>query len=306
MRARVRTLRLRDVALFAVVTALVAVGGVFAARWAGLDGVPVAATEEPLTLKLSATQQICETDHAARISGGESWKDEDGTWHEKLTVYGWGRVPTVPVRWQVSGGQAPYTLVIDHESRDQHREDYSGAKGTAFVGCADASVGTSFWWREQGRLYDADPMVDSGWKTVNAVVTDANGDTAQASTEFYVLLDLGGGSTGDVLRRGETYRILGTLMTAPTQFDVVVGGVAEGECEDEEENPTAAPCHGRSHGFYLDGTDSRIELSDEGEFIRRRVGIADNVRGTSDDDLWSVVNEWVATLGQLPQRRASE
>ena len=212
VQTRLRTLRVRDVALFAVVTALVAVGGVFAARWAGLDGAPAAATEEPLTLKLSATQQICETDHAARISGGESWKDEDGTWHEKLTIYGWGRVTTVPVRWQVSGGQAPYTLVIDHETQDEHR-GYFGASGVARVGCADASVGTSFWWGvTEDRMYDTDPMVDSGWKTVNAVVTDANGDTATASAEFYVILIVD--RVDHQMRGGETYRVYGRLMTA--------------------------------------------------------------------------------------------
>ena len=40
-------------------------------------------------------------------------------------------------------------------------------------------------------MYDTDPKVDSGWKTVNDGVTNANGDTAQASTEFYVILIVG-------------------------------------------------------------------------------------------------------------------
>ena len=149
-------------------------------------------------------------------------------------------------------------------------------------------------------------MVDSGWKTVNAVVTDANGDTAQASTEFYVMLDLGGGSAGDVLRRGETYRIMGTLMTAPQHYEVIVGGMAERGCEDEEDNPSPSPCHGRAHGFDLDGTDVGIELNDEGDVIWRSTEATDSVRDTSEDAPLSAVDEWIAKLGQLPQPRDSE
>ena len=125
------------------------------------------------------------------------------------------------MRWQVSGGQAPYTLVIDHESRDQHREDFSGAKGTEFVGCADTSVGTSFWSQGKGRLYDANPNVDSGWKKVNAVVTDANGGTATASTEFYVILIVD--RVDHQMRGGETYRVYGRLMTAPKGTTLGIG-----------------------------------------------------------------------------------
>ena len=131
-------------------------------------------------------------------------------------------MPTIPVRWNVQGGQAPYTLVIDHETRDEHRDDV-GSSGTAQVGCADASVGTDFSWERYGRMYDANPMVDSGWKTVNAVVTDANGDTAQASTEFYVLLTVG--DVNHQMRGGETYRVYGRLMTAPKGTTLEIGAI---------------------------------------------------------------------------------
>ncbi len=70
-------------------------------------------------------------------------------------------------------------------------------------------------------MYDADPMVDSGWKTVNATVTDANGGTAQASTEFYVLLTVG--DVNHQMRGGETHRVYDRLMTAPTGTTLQIG-----------------------------------------------------------------------------------
>ena len=287
MRTRLRSLRLRDVALFAVVTALVAVGGVFAARWSGLDGVPAAATDQPLTLKLSATQQICETDHAARISGGESWKDEDGTWHEKLTVYGWGRVPTVPVRWQVSGGQAPYTLVIDYEKQDEHR-GYFGGSGVAHVGCADASVGTSFWWGvTEERLYYTDPKVDSGWKTVNAVATDANGDTAQASTEFYVILNATS-RRDHPMRGGETYRVYGHLMTAPEGTTLEIGEL--GFTQDST-----------IQTFILVGTGATVLLNASTyEEVNRWLPEVTRAGAEGQIDINKALDQLVDSIGKLP------
>ena len=41
----------------------------------------------------------------------------------------------IPVEWTVSGGTAPYTLMIDGESEDGSHE-YAGASGTASVSCA--------------------------------------------------------------------------------------------------------------------------------------------------------------------------
>lgn len=71
-------------------------------------------------------------------------------------------------------------------------------------------------------------MVDSGWKTVNAVVTDTNGDTAQASTKFYVLLNVG--DVDHQMRGGETYRVYGCLMPAPkcTIFQIGEYGPMQG------------------------------------------------------------------------------
>ena len=272
MRAKLSRIGLRDLALFVAVAGIVAVAAVFAAREAGLDGGRAGATDGQLSLSLSVSQQICETERAWEFSLGESRRDEDGNWVQSKTVLGWWRIPSLPVVWQVSGGQEPYTLVIDHESADQHG-DYEGATGTAQVGCADASVGTSFWpLPEIGRLYDVDPEVDSGWKTVRAVVTDANGDTAEATARFYVILNLGGGTTGEILKRGETYRIYDRLLTAPSSYDIEVGGVVEQGCEGL---PAGRRCESAS-GFSLVGGNAWILLyeSDLAEDSRGYSGVA--------------------------------
>ncbi len=284
MTNRMRQLRPRDAALFVVVAAIVAVLGVMIGRELGIGqqtGASVAsspADESPplpqqqseqttaLTLTLSATE-FCETRRALEILGGESHRDEDGNWVQKWTSYGWWGVSSVPVRWQVSGGQAPYTLVIDHETNDaQH--DYTGAAGVAQVGCADASVGTSIWppmQPDRKRRYEVDPQVDSGWKTVRATVTDANGDTAEATTEIYVILALG--STGDILRRGQTYRVDGRLMTAPTSYDIVVGSTAEPQCAEYDPNPR---CGDAYNGYGLLGTDAWITIYEDDGALRAR------------------------------------
>ena len=302
MIAKLNRLRIRDLGLFVVVAGIVAVSAVFAAREAGLGGGRAEATEEQLSLVLSMSEQICETKRAEEFSGGSSHLDEDGNRVQRKTVYGWSGVSSLPVKWQVSGGQEPFTLVIDHESADQDR-DYRGATGIAQVGCADTSVGTSFWpLPDVGRLYDVDPQVDSGRKTVRAVVTDGNGDTAEATVEFYVILNLGGGTTGEILKRGETYHIGGVLMTAPRDYDVRVGSQEERECAENDPDPR---CGGRIHWYLLVGVDAWIALYEEDGALDSRwpeASGSDRASGASADPLTAAVDSMVDSLGKLPQR----
>ena len=287
MRARLRQLRRRDAVLFVVVAGAVAVVGVIAGRAAGLQGGAAVATEQPLTLTLSVSEQICETERALDYLIGESWKDEDGNWHGKFTSYGWGNVSSHRVRWRVSGGQAPYKLVIDHETQDEFNP-YRGASGTAFVGCADASVGTAFDWPEEGRLYDSDPKVDSGWKSVNAVVTDANGDTAKASTEFYILRSVGVHEIDHQMRGGETYRVFGHLMTVPEGTTLRIG----------EYGNTEGP---NIQSFVLVGTGARILLNaDTYVEVARRVPAAQEADADRRVNLNNALDELADSIGQLP------
>ena len=315
-----RRLSLRNMSRFVAVAAIVAVVGVMIGREAGIGrqtGASVApspADEAPplpqqqseettaLTLTLSAPE-ICETRRAMEILGGESHRDEDGNWVQKWTSYGWGGVSSVPLRWQVSGGQAPYTLVIDHETNDAQR-DYTGAAGVAQVGCADASVGTSIWppgEPDRKRRYEVDPQVDSGWKTVRATVTDANGNIAETTTEIYVILEYG--STGDILRRGQTYRVDGRLMTAPASYDIVVGSRAEPSCAEYDPNPRCGDVY---NGYGLLGTDAWITVyEDDGALHARWPEALSAVEGAqaSPDPVTAAVDELVGSLGKIPQHR---
>ncbi len=293
MKVRTTRLRRRELALLLVAVALL---GALAAG-CGSGG-------EKLSLSLSVSQQICETEDAWRSGVVESYKDEDENWVERETVFGWWRIPSVAVEWRVRGGQAPYTLVIDYESADQYG-DYEGASGTAQVGCADASVGTSFWPdSEIGRLYSVDPQVDSGWKTVHGKVTDTNGDSAEANVQFYVILDLGTGTTGDILKRGETYRMYGRLLTAPARYDIRVGGVIERGCDGL---PAARRCESAS-GFSLVGAGAWILLyeSDLTEGSRGFSSLAgDDARERASAN--AALDAFADSLGKLPQHaRGSE
>lgn len=282
----VRTIRLRrrDLALFLVLATLLGALTVSC----GLRG-------EQFSLSLSVSQQICETEDAWRSGVVESYKDEDGNWVERETVFGWWRIPSASVKWRVTGGQVPYTLMIDHESRDENG-DYEGASGTAQVGCADASVGTSFW-PDEGRMYAVDPQVDSGWKTVRAVVTDANGTTAEAMVQFYVLYSVT--NPDRLLRRGETYRVFGRLFTIPDGADMRVG-------------PTETGSSGSSfQSFYIDGTvppvliwfeaDTFAEVSrevpsDEGTGASGSSGYSESeVR-----DFHKALDAFAGSIGRLP------
>ena len=97
--------------------------------------------------------------------------------------------------------------------------------------CSDTSGGTFFEYNagydELIRFLRVDPQTDSGWKTVRATVTDANGETVEATTRFYVILD-GPAYYPDLLKRGETYRIFGHLFTIPSEFDMQVGDSSTG------------------------------------------------------------------------------
>ena len=182
---------------------------------------------EPLALTLSAPT-ICETLPAQEYAGGRVYQDEEGNWHVERTSSGWTGVNEVRVAWTASGGAAPYTLQIDGEPRDVAGA-YAGANGTASVSCALRSSGVFFPHPldEEHRRYRTGPEVDSGLKTIRATVTDGSGATAEASIAVYVILSVG--SSGDILQSGETYRVLGTLLTVPEGVDHLILGGMVGE-----------------------------------------------------------------------------
>ncbi|MCY4620097.1 MAG: hypothetical protein OXD50_16315 [Chloroflexi bacterium] len=113
MKAKLNRIRMRDLALFVVAAAMVAVVGVVAGRELGLGERPAAAESEPLTL--TAGEQICETGQGYQESIVYAELDAEGNRSQREEVFGWTGIPSVPVAWNVSSGEAPYSLLIDSE-----------------------------------------------------------------------------------------------------------------------------------------------------------------------------------------------
>ena len=133
--------------------------------------------------------------------------------------------------WEVRGGIGPYELTIDGAVEDANVR-YQGAAGRGLVVCAPQTV-ESFVDRDTGaysspeRALRAAPEIDSGVKTLKVMVTDARGDTAQATTEVYVIL-----RDPHILTRGQTYRVWGELFTAPATHDLEFLGSNDVNCKD--------------------------------------------------------------------------
>lgn len=277
MRVRITRLRRPHQARFLVSSALL---GALAVG-CGLSG-------EPLSLSLSVSKPICETERARIYGGSHSYRDEDGSWVEEETIYGWHGVSTVQVQWQARGGQEPYSLVIDSIPPYKGRPS-AGSSGARKIGCADNSVGITHeypLWGADGVLWLADPQVESGWKTIQAVATDANGDTAEATVDVYVVLVNPGSDR--VLRGGETYRIYGQLFTVPDGIDMWC-------CEEGTEHPRD------TLSFFIKGYSSASVVLDRVTFeeIERRIPPADaqSAEGVSLD---AKLDEFVDSIGQLP------
>ena len=233
----------RSFGWFVSVALLTAVAVVFCGG--GFSGSPpVVGQVEPLRLTLSAPE-ICETEEAT-LRSGHVWdwgKDEAVS-----RIWGW-RHNLMYVDWTVSGGEPPYTLTIDEESRDEYG-DFSGASGTALVSCAQTHGPAVFWTQElrdqhfgvpegredveviavaeertRPRHYPEDekPHVDSGPITIRATVVDGRGVTAEAAADVYVILLVNGGDT--VMNPGKTYRVDHTLVTVPLGLSLEFGTV---------------------------------------------------------------------------------
>ena len=286
--SRAKQIKPKHAALFVVAAAAVAAIVYFAGREAQVDQrveAGAAVTQErpaeppqqgdgdqsggeggtvaPLTLTLTASRRICETAQAQGYYGSQQWQDDEGNWQSEDYSAGWFGVAETPITWSVAGGTAPYTLVVDGETRDAE-QSYAGPSGTASVSCA-MSPGETFVEDEEGRGYHAQPEVDSGLKTIHATVTDGAGATASASVQVYVILELPG--SDGILQRGKTYRVFGHLITAPTGYDVRVGSVTEPACGA----PSPGVRCGPEFSLILVGTGALISLfmSDGAEGVRR-------------------------------------
>ncbi|MCY4620104.1 MAG: hypothetical protein OXD50_16350 [Chloroflexi bacterium] len=285
---------------------------------AASEPAPAATQSDSLTLTLTAAA-ACETE-AGR---GGFWErvriDADGNRtyeHVALGLYG---VAETPVQWSVTGGTAPFTLVIDGEARDA-RHEYKGRRGTASVSCAletgDVYFGPDTPGREV-RRYRGAAVVDSGLKTIRAVVTDGEGRTAETSIDVYVIR-----TDPEILRRGQTYRVWGDLLvTAPSSYDVALGSPLEIECE-ERDDPDPYYCEPSfgldllpdgHHGdwttavasinlYVLDGTEeSRWRKLNEGTWIEITAAVL--AASDEDDPVLAALDEIANSVGDPPRTR---
>ena len=352
MKARVRQIRMRDLALFVVVAGVVAVVVVLVGREAGLgeeagariermapeaetagqsvaaaqdDAEPEAAAEqsgeeweaeeqEPageqeeqaqehaLTITLEAPE-ICETMRAIGYTGYRAMRDDDGVTQRNSdgtakheSVSSWAGVAEVEVSWSVSGGAAPYTLMIDGETRDASG-DYRGAKGTAWVSCALAFNDSFIHESYRGTLsrrYAEEPTVDSGLKTVEVTARDADGNIGSASVNVYVVR--GGLDSGDVLKRGETYRILGHLVTIPKTHDMIVGGEAQPDCANV---PADQRCEAEQT-FEVVGLPVAIALFQSDLAEARRWDRRDAAAVRADPGVGEALDAFADSVGSYP------
>ena len=288
----------RHAALFLLVAAAVAAIVYFTGREAQVEQRIEASTAvtqerptEPLTLTLAASRRICETGRGKGSFGGRSYQDDEGNWQSETWSTGWRDVAETSITWSVTGGTAPYTLVIDGETRDAE-QSYAGPSGTASVSCA-MGLGETFI-DDDGRRYRAQPEVDSGLKTIRATVTDGTGATASASAQVYVILAVG--SSGDILQRGQTYRVLGTLLTVPEEIDyLALGGFIE-----------SGGGSGTTVGLGIAGGGWISlyvgDLSEEARSTRSATaGDGDTAVGASETALDAQLDELVDSVGKRPQ-----
>ena len=306
---QLRAVGARRWALFVVITAVVAVVFYFGVREAGVGPRTEASVEataehpvepaqqndgeaagtEPLALTLSAPD-ICETTQPQEYGGAVvRWDEAKNDWTYTTHSNGWSKVGEVAVAWAVNGGTGPYTLVIDSETRDA-RQTYEGPSGTASVSCA-LRFSETFITDEGRRRYRTEPEVDSGLKTIRATVTDGAGETAEASVDVYVILELH--DSGDILHSGKTYRALGTLLTVPPGLEhVIIGGGTE-----IHRGPTL-------RGLGLGGGWVRVHEATLREHSRstrsESAGDGAVTVGPGEAELDALIDQLMESVGQLP------
>ena len=249
-------------------------------------------TSQELTLSLTAPD-ICETEISGEALGGR--RDEYG--RPEYYSLGWNTPTEIQVSWAVTGGEGPYSLTIDGETRD-NTGTFAGTTGTGWVSCAHEH-GTAFYAPYDGyedphptRYYHEEPIVDSGFKTITASVSDANGRKATATATTYVILSLPPGERN--LEGGKTYRVWGTLLTVPEGIDLRFAGFIQGF-----PGPSGIV-------LVVIGTGSSIVLNDafglKEEARRLSKPPADNLEDSHGPtfDLGAALDDLVASRGKPP------
>ena len=245
MQARIRRWKSRNVAFFISVIVVVAVAVVMAGRELGVgrqaEAVQTGTAERGATanqgadsdLSLTLTRQraVCETSQNTwEQMGNFARLNDDGEVETGIISHGFRANDFMPVDWKISGGTAPYELVIDGMDRNWDGEAFEGSEGNAWVDCLWPTSPAEYFGSGPARYtrrYRSEPQIDSGWKRFSAQVTDANGNVARADAEFYILTAIWG--DGHTITPGETYRLKSTIdgpgftFTAPSDMPMWIG-----------------------------------------------------------------------------------
>ncbi len=247
-----RQLRPRDVALFVVFVAVVAVVVVMIGREFGVGGRAAAVREgdsaqsaaaradSDLSLTLTRQRAVCETSQNTwEQMGNYARLNDDGEVETGIISHGFRARNFMPVDWKIGGGTPPYKLVIDGMDRNWDGEAFKGTDGNAWVDCLWPTSPAEYFGRgpaKYTRRYRSEPQIDSGWKTFSAQVTDANGNVAKAQAEFYILTAVW--ASEHVITPGQTYRLKSTIegpgftFTAPSDIPVRIGDYSISEGSD--------------------------------------------------------------------------
>ena len=180
----------------------------------------------PLLLRLSS-DDTCEVTSSSAAEYNRNRFSElpvEGS-DSRNTIYIWRFPAETRLRWWVSGGTPPYSLVIDGEHRDP-RQSYKGPAGTALVACtlkhSKVIYVTDTYDGSRLRFFTSEPVVESGWKVIPAMVTDSTGAAAaSASVDVYMIRNLHYGD--ETLTAGRTYRVFGHLITIPDGQSAEIG-----------------------------------------------------------------------------------
>ena len=307
---RLNPLRLAAFALLTALTATLVLLGTSELCACGPSSVSSKTSDssvaEPLSLTLSGPK-ICDVEPGGRYTIGG--RDARGRIYS--THLGWNSATEVNVTWQVTGGQGPYKLTIDGETRDNLADflgDFTGASGSGWVDCAlehgeafyigeasdegiDLTDPNNFIGYHPDRVYQEQPVIDSGLKIISATVTDANGDTATTSIDVYAILLRAGAY--ELLEGGKTYRVFGELLTIPEGINLEIGGVVQA---------LGGPTF---YDLYVHGPDQprliALGLGTNQEIHRYDTNIAAAQSGSSSDtNLSDFLDELVASAGKLP------
>ena len=117
-------------------------------------------------------------------------------------------VETVTIGWKVSGGAAPFEVLIEGEIHE-------GASGSVEVVCG--------YWTESGS--------GSGPISIQATVIDSHGSRASAVADMYAIRAISQSLTSTfAFQPGETYKIHQLLLTMPFEGRLSMGVYVSGDC----------------------------------------------------------------------------